>query len=332
MYRTSMAVVSPLAVLGLLLTNVGCREADDSAAAFPSRSMRIICPWSAGGGTDRITRFFADTLREKYGRPCTAENKTGAGGAVGHNAGATAKPDGYTLTMITFELSTMKQMGISRLTHQDFHPLVEMNADPAALVVRNDAPWKTLDELLAYIREHPGELRMSGTESGGAWDLARAGLMMAAGVPVEDVIWVPKRGSQPSLFELLGGHIEVVCCSLPEASPSLSDGQLRPLVVMADERLPEYPDVPTAKESGVDWSAVGWRGLAAPKDTPDEICDTLETSLMEIIESAAFQDFMTKNEFHIEVRRGQEFRDFLAQQELQWQKLIESAGFAGQAP
>lgn len=298
------------------------------AENFPTKTVTIICPWAAGGGTDRVSRFFADQLESQLGKPGVVVNRTGGGGAVGHNAGATARPDGHTVLMATFELSTMHSMGISPLTFDDFTPVIQVNADPAAVIVRADAPWKSLSEFLDHVRANRGETRMSGTAAGGAWDLARAGLMLAAGLKVPDVIWVPTDGSAPSLVELLGGHIDAVCCSLPEAASQIASGQLRPLAVMSQERVADHPDVPTAVESGVDWVAVGWRGLMVPKKTPSTVVAKLSSALQTIVDSQEYREFMEKNGFGITVRTGGEFEQFLAAQDSQWAGVIKEAGFA----
>jgi tripartite-type tricarboxylate transporter receptor subunit TctC len=290
----------------------------------------LICPWAVGGGTDRVSRFWADALQKELGKPVTVVNRTGGSGAVGHSAGANARPDGYTLTTITFELCTMHRMGISPLTFDDYACLLQINADPAAIIVRNDAPWKTMSEFLEAIRADPGKLKMSGTAIGGAWDLARAGLMQAAHIPSESVIWVPTEGAAPSLHELLGGHIDAVCCSIPEAAQNLEGQTLRALVVMSEERLASFPDVPTAKESGVDWIAVGWRGLALPKATPPEIVQLLEEKCLTIANSEAYREFMQKQRFGVEIRSSNEFTDFLQAQDEQWHSVVEAAGYARQ--
>jgi len=225
-------------------TVAGCGQ----PKAYPNRSIILICPWAVGGGTDRVSRFWADALRKELGKPVTVVNRTGGSGAVGHSAGANARPDGYTLTTITFELCTMHRMNISTLTVDDYTLLLQINADPAAIIVRNDAPWKTIESFLDAIRAAPGKLKMSGTATTGAWDLARAGLLQAADIPAKSVIWVPHDGAAPSLQELLGGHIDAVCCSIPEAAPSLKGNTLRALVVMSEERLDDFPDLPTARE------------------------------------------------------------------------------------
>ncbi len=296
---------------------------------YPNRAITLICPWAVGGGTDRVSRFWADALQQELGQPVTVVNRTGGSGAVGHSAGAHARPDGYTLTTITFELCTMHRMGIPAApTFDDYRCLLQINADPAALIVRDDAPWKTLDEFLAAVRDGPTKLKMSGTATGGAWDLARAGLLQAADLPTDSVIWVPTEGAAPSLHELLGGHIDVVCCSIPEAAQNLEGDALRALAVMSDERLEEFPDVPTAREAGVDWVAVGWRGLAVPKETPEEIAALLEKTCRSIAESDEYRNFMRKQRFGVKIRTSDDFTAFLREQDAQWQSVVQSAGYA----
>ena len=308
------------------VTGTGCGQ----QAAYPNRSITLICPWAVGGGTDRVSRFWAAALQKELGKPVTVVNRTGGSGAVGHSAGANARPDGYTLTTITFELCTMHRMDISPLTFDDYACLLQINADPAAIIVQNNAPWKTLGEFLDAIRADPGKLKMSGTATGGAWDLARAGLLHAADIPSKSVIWVPTEGAAPSLHELLGGHIDAVCCSIPEAAQNLEGQTLRALVVMSEERLACFPDVPTAKESGVDWIAVGWRGLALPKATPPEIVQLLEEKCQTIANSAAYREFMQKQRFGVEIRSSKEFTEFLRRQDEQWHSVVEAAGYARQ--
>ncbi len=317
----------------LLIPSAGCdssgvRDTAAGGAGYPTKTVTLICPWAAGGGTDRVSRFWADALQNEFGKPFVVVNKTGGSGAVGHSAGAFAKPDGYTLTTITAELSTMHRMGITEITYKDFDCVLQMNADAAAIIVGPDAPWHTLGELLEYIRQNPGKLKMSGTSTGGWWDLARAGLLHAAGLPVDSVIWVPTQGAAPSLVELLGGHIDAVCCSLPEAATQIEAGQLVPLVIMAEQRMEEFPDVSTAKESGVDWVTVGWRGLAVPKNTSPEIVALLTEKCRVIAESDAYKEFMRKNAFGIEVRDSEEFTQFLRDQDELWEPVVKAAGYA----
>ena len=295
---------------------------------YPNKTITLVCPWAAGGGTDRLSRFMANALQTSLGQSVIVVNQVGGSGAAGHQKGALADPDGHTLTMATFELSTMHWMGISEVTHTNYEPVMQLNADAAALLVRADAPWKDLEAFLEHIKAHPGEVTLSGTASGGAWDLARAGFLLAAELPVDSVRWIPKKGAAPSLVELLGGHIDAVCCSVPEAAAQIESRQLRVLAVMSPERLAEYPDIPTVREKGIPWDAVGWRGLVLPKGTPPEIVALVEDHCRKIVESPAFTDFMKMNGFVPVVRGSGEFATFLAEQDAQWQPVIEKAGYA----
>lgn len=299
----------------------------EGASSYPSKSITLICPWAAGGGTDRLARLMADQLQKELGVPCVVVNRTGGSGAVGHSAGAQAKPDGYTVTMTTFELSTMHWMGITDLDWTSFESVAQINADAAAIVVRADAPWNTIDEFAEHVRNHPGTVKMSGTSTGGAWDLARVGYMLAAGLSVDSIRWIPSKGSAPSIIELLGGHIDSVCCSVPEALPQVEAGQLKILAVMSSERLEDFPDLPTLKEHGIDWTAVGWRGLAVPKGTPEPVVATITDAVRKVTQSPEFESFMAKNGFAIEVRETEDFSRFLAEQDAQWKTVIEAAGY-----
>ncbi|MCB1122778.1 MAG: tripartite tricarboxylate transporter substrate binding protein, partial [Verrucomicrobiae bacterium] len=253
---------------------------------------------------------------------------TGGSGAVGHSAGALAKPDGHTLTMITFELSTMHWMGITDLTWENYEPVLQLNADAAAIIVKADSPWKNISDFIADVRSKPGHYTMSGTATGGAWDLARAGFQLAADLPVESIRWIPTKGAAPSIVELLGGHIDTICCSVPEAISQIEADELRVLAVMSPERLPEYPDMPTMRESGVEWVAVGWRGLALPKGTPAPIVQKMSEACDRIAHSEAYKSFMKKNGFGIEIHTGDAFAQFLADQDKQWKSVIEAVGYA----
>jgi hypothetical protein len=154
---------------------------------------------------------------------------------------------------------------------------------------------------------------------------------MAAGLPVDSIVWVPSKGAAPAIVELLGGHVDAVCCSVPEALSQIESGELRALAVMSPQRLPEFPNIPTCKELGVQWEAVGWRGLALPKDTPTNVVATLVKACVEITQSDPFKTFMKKNGFAPQVRGPAEFGAFLAEQDEQWHKVILGANIGAES-
>jgi len=296
-------------------------------AAYPDKSVTIVCPWGAGGGTDRVARFLAAELEKEYGKPFTVVNKTGGGGAVGHGAGAYAKPDGYTLTLVTLEIANMHWMGLTELTYEDFDYVIQVNQDPSCVIVKADAPWHSITELLVDIAMHSGKYMFSGSSAGSIWDLSRIGLFDKVGVPMDYVKWIPTTGAAPSIVELLGGHIDVITCSAPEAAAQLDSRQLRALAIMADERNPKYPDVPTLKELGIDWSSGTWRGIAVPKGTPKEVINSLYGKLSKITNSEKYKDFMSKNGFGIKIGNSEEFSNFVEEQNTTWKKILKIGGY-----
>ncbi len=276
-----------------------CIPASLAQAKYPTRPISFICPWGAGGGTDRVARMLAVLLEKDLGQPVTVVNRTGGGGAVGHTAGATAAADGYTLTIVTVEITMMHWMGLAKVNYKDFKPVALINFDPAGVNVRADAPWGTLKDLLDFAKANPGKLRATGTGKGGIWDLSRAGMLKAAGISIDAIPWVPSEGAAPGLAELVAGGIQVVTCSLPEAASLIEAKRVKALAIMGDKRAEIFPDVPTLKELGIDWSMGAWRGVCVPKDTPDAVVSVLEKALEKAVASAEFKEFMKKNGFGI---------------------------------
>lgn len=312
--------------LATLLTLGGWISQVQAQAKYPSRPISFICPWGAGGGTDRVARMLAVLLEKDLGQPVTVVNRTGGGGAVGHTAGATAAPDGYTMTIITVEITMMHWMGLAKVTYKDFKPVALINFDPAGVNVRADAPWATLKDLLDYAKANPGKLKATGTGKGGIWDLARAGMLKTAGIPVDAIPWVPSEGAAPGLAELVAGGVQVVTCSLPEAASLIEAKKVKALAIMGDKRAEIFPDVPTLKELGINWSMGAWRGVGVPKNTPDAVVQVLEKSLQKAVASTEFKDFMKKNGFGIMWGSAAEFGKFMAEGDKTMGALMKEVG------
>lgn len=174
---------------------------------------------------------------------------------------------------------------------------------------------------------HSGKYKFSGSGAGTIWDLSRIGLFDKVGIPTDYVTWIPTKGAAPSIVELLGGHVDVITCSAPEASAQLDSGEFRALAIMADERDSKFPDVPTLKELGIDWSSGTWRGVAVPKGTPKEVISSLYEKLLKIANSEKYKDFMSKNGFGIKIRNSEEFYDFAKEQNTTWEKVLRIGGY-----
>ena len=298
------------------------------AADYPKRPITLICPWGAGGGTDAVSRIIATLLKKDLGVPVNVVNRTGGSGAVGHTAMATAKPDGYTIGMPTVEITMMHWMGLTKITYQDMTPVAMVNFDPAGINVRTDSPWKTYKDLEMYIRENPGKLKDSGTGQGGIWHLAMAGWMKAIGLSPDAIKWIPSKGAAPALQDLMAKGIEMSTCSLPEAATLIDAGKVRPLAIMASQKDPKFPNVPTLKELGIDWTCGAWRGIAAPKGTPSEIIEVLEKAIAKVVKSDDFIKFMKNRGFGIYYLNTADFAQALARADKDNGEIMKAAGIA----
>jgi len=309
--------------LGLSLTLF---PAVSDAQAKITRPVQLICPWAAGGGTDRVARMVGILLEKELGQPVTVVNRTGGGGAVGHTAGATASPDGHTLTIVTVELAMMHWMGLTPLTYKEFAPAALVNIDAAGVQVAMNAPWKSVKELLDYVKANPGKAKASGTAKGGIWDLARAGMLKTAGIPVDAMPWVPSTGAATGLQEMVAGGVQVVTASLVEGRPLIDAKKVRALANMAEARDPVFADVPTLKELGYNWTMGAWRGFALPKNTPADVLAIYEKAFDKIVKSKEFVDFMKAGPFGILYKPSAEFGKFLAEQDATFGVLMKDAG------
>jgi len=296
------------------------------AADYPKRPITMICPWGAGGGTDAVSRILATLLKGELGVPVNVVNRTGGSGAIGHTAIATAKPDGYTIGLATVEITMMHWMGLTEVTYKDLTPIAMVNFDPSGINVRADSAWKTYKDLENYVRQHPGELKDSGTGQGGIWHLAMAGWMKAIGLSPEAIKWIPSKGAAPALQDLMAGGIDMSTCSLPEAATLIEAGKVRPLAIMADQRDPLFPDLPTLKELGINWTCGAWRGVMGPKDLPPDIVATLENAVKKVMESKDFKDFMKNRGYGIYWLNSQDFAKAIAQADKDNGEIMKAAG------
>jgi tripartite-type tricarboxylate transporter receptor subunit TctC len=312
-----------------ILTAFALAVAGIAQAAYPERPITLIVPWGAGGGTDATARIIGSLLEKELGQPVNVVNRTGGSGVVGHQAIASAAPDGYTIGIVTVEISMMHWQGLTDLSGASYTPIGLVNMDPAGLQVRADSPYKTANELVAAIKASPGKLKASGTGQGGIWHLALAGMLKDLKVDPAAAPWVPSNGAAPGLQDLVAGGVEVVPCSLPEARSLIDAGKVRSLAIMADAPAALYPNVPTLKAAtGSDWKIGAWRGIAAPKGIPAEARDRLVASLRKIVASKEYVDFMTSRGFGIIYQGPDDFARFMAKADADLGATMKAVGIA----
>ena len=275
----------------LSATFVSFAAAPAHAADFPTHAVEIIVPFNAGGGTDALARAFADNARKHLAQAFVVNNKPGASGVIGWSDVVNSKPDGYKLALMTVELTILPHLGLSKFGVDEFTPIARLNYDPAAITVKADAPWNTVEEFVAAAKKANGEMKMGNSGNGSIWHLAAASVEDKTGARFSHI---PYPGAAPAVLSLLGGHIDAVAVSPAEVAPHLASGKLKMLGVMADQRLKAFDKVPTLKERGIDVSIGAWRGLGAPKGTPKDVIEILKTATQKTMAEPAMREAMDK--------------------------------------
>jgi tripartite-type tricarboxylate transporter receptor subunit TctC len=317
-------------LVGLALGLGLVAAAGAAEAAYPDRPITLICPWGAGGGTDATARIVASLLEKELGVPVNVVNRIGGSGVVGHSAIATAAPDGYTLGILTVEIGMMHWQGLTELTSKDYTPLALFNEDPAGLQVTADAPYATAKDLLEAVKgTQKGEMKASGTGQGGIWHLAIAGMLQEAGLPPDQVQWVPSQGAAPGLQDLVAGGVQIVPSSVPEAKSLMDAGKVKSLAVMSEQRNPAFPDVPTLKEAtGISWTIGAWRGFAGPKGLPQEVTDKLVPAFAKVYESKDYKNYMGQRGFGVIYMPPEEFAKFAEARDQSLGEVMKGIGLA----
>ena len=298
-------------------------------AAWPERPITLICPWGAGGGTDAVARIIGNELEKELKQPINVVNRTGGSGVVGHQAIASAAPDGYTIGILTVEIGMMRHAGLTQLSSTDYTPLALMNFDANAIMVRADSPIKSAAELLAAAKASPGKMKASGTGQGGIWHLGLAQWLVDNKLPGNAIGWVPSNGAAPGLQDLMAGGVDVVSCSLPEARALIEGNKVRPLVLLGSKPDGIFPQVPLYTDaSGKMWNAGAWRGIAGPKGLPKEVSDRLSTTLKKIFEGAGYQDFLKSRGFGALYAGPGDFTKFMADKDADFATAMKAVGIA----
>lgn len=291
----------------------------ENITKFPEGPITIVVPFSPGGGTDNIARALADAAEKHFGQQISVVNKVGKSGSIGLTEGVRAKPDGYTVTLTPVELTTLPYQGMTNLNYKDFKPVLQLNADPAAITVRADAPWNTLKEFLDYAKQNPGKIKVGNSGEGAIWHLAAKTIEKETGVKFSHVFF---DGAAPAGVALLGGEIDAVSVSPAEVMTHVKSGQLKILGVMSDARIEEFPELPTFKELGINISIGTWRGLSVPKDTPDEIVSVLAEDFSKAAQEEQFRDIIKKLGMGYKIGQPKEFGEVMKQSDEFFKNMI----------
>lgn len=297
-------------------------------AAYPERPIQMIVPWAAGGGTDSIARTVAVALEQELGQPVNVVNRAGGGSVVGHTVLANAAPDGYTIGMMTGEISMMHWQGLTELDYADFTPIAQVNYDYAGVQVSAESPYASLGELIEAIRSQPeGTFKASGVGQGGIWHVAFGGMLVDQEIDPRAVRWIPSEGAAPAMVDLLAGGIDIAPTSVPEARAMIDAGRVKSLAIMAPERNPVFPDVPTLEEEiGSHYTLGEWRGIGGPAGMDEEVVATLEAALEKAFASDIYQDYMRQQGFGAVWRGSADFADFMQETDALMGNVVDNLG------
>ncbi len=299
--QISMALFGALAAAGV--------QAQD---AFPSRGITMIVPFPPGGVADTTGRPTAAIMEKYLKQTVTITNRPGAGGAVGNAAVANAKPDGYTVLMGLSSVSVIPEADklFNRkpaYTLDQLEAIALISADPMILVVHPSLPVKTVKEVIALAKKNDGELSFSSSGVYGALHMPMEMFMHAAKIKLRHV---PTTGGGPAITQLLGGHVTMTAGGPAAISPHVKAGKLRTIVSWGDERHPNYPSVPTFKESGYDITYFIWAGLFAPKGTPESATRVLRDAVRKGVADPEFKSQMEKINSPIKYLDAPEFQKY----------------------
>lgn len=262
------------------------------AEEFPTKPIRLVVGYAAGGSTDVIARLTAAKLTELVGQQVLVENKPGANGNIAAEQAARAPGDGYTLFIggaaSAINASLYKKLGFS--FEKDFAPVAMIGVTPSVMVVRSALPVKTPQEFVAYAEANRGKVNFASSGTGATTHLSGELFKMATGVQMTHV---PYRGSAPALNDLLGGQVDVMFDNLISATPLIRSGDLRPLALTGPTRKASLPDVPTLRELGYDVVVLSWVGIFAPASTRAEVVTFLNGKMRQVL---AMPDYRTRLE------------------------------------
>jgi tripartite-type tricarboxylate transporter receptor subunit TctC len=257
---------------------------------YPSRNIKMIVPYPAGGTTDILGRLVAEQLKAGLGATVIVENKPGAGTTLGAEQVAKAEPDGYTLLMATSTTLAINKTLYKKLPYdpvKDFAPIALVAAVPFALIANPQIPAKTLSEFIAYAKSKPG-LAYGSAGNGSPQHLGAEMLKTAAGI---DIRHVPYRGSVPAMLDVIAGHIPFMVVDLQPALQQIREGELTVLGVTTSKRVAAAPDIPTLAEAGLaGYELVAWQGVVAPAGTPRAIVDSLAAQIAKLVADPATRD------------------------------------------
>jgi tripartite-type tricarboxylate transporter receptor subunit TctC len=307
----------------LLLASAGALAAEP----YPSKPIKLIVPFPAGGTTDLVARTVGQEMTKTWGQQVVVENRPGAGGNIGSEAAAKSPADGYTLLMGTVGTHGINPSLYKKLPYdavKDFAPITLATSGPNILVVHPSLPAKSVKELIAYAKANPGKLNFASSGNGTSIHLCGELFKTKTGVQMTHV---PYKGSAPALTDLIGGQVQLMFDNMPSAWPHVKTGKLRALAVTTAKRSQTAPDLPTIAESGVPgFDATSWFGLLAPAGTPKEIVTKLNKEAVRILKMPEVKERLLAQGAEPVGNSPEQFAAHIKAEIEKWRKVVEASG------
>jgi tripartite-type tricarboxylate transporter receptor subunit TctC len=314
-----------LLVLSFAIVSINGAAPAAAADAYPSKIVRWIVGYPAGGSTDIFARLIGQRLSEKLGHQFIIENRPGAGNNIGTEAVVNAAPDGYTLLLVNpanaINATLYKKLSFNFIN--DIVPIAGIARVPNIMEVNPSVPVKTVAEFIAYAKANPGKINVASSGNGTSIHLSAELFKFMTGV---NIVHVPYRGSAPALTDLLSGQVQVMFDNMPSSVAHIQAGSLRPLAVTTAERTPALPDVPTVAETVPGFEASAWFGMGAPKGTPQEIIDKLNKEVNEALADPKIQARIAELGGTPIVVTPAQFGDVIKAETEKWAKVVEFSG------
>ena len=313
-------------LIALAIVIVQTAHAQAPAATYPARQIRVIVSFPAGGPTDAIARAIAQNLNETWRQPVIVDNRPGAGGNIGTELAAKSPPDGYTLFIGTVA-NAINQSLFAKLPFdfvRDFAPVTQNYVTGLILAVHPSLPARSVKELAALAKAHPGQLAYASSGVGGTPHLAGELFGAMAGVKM---VHVPYKGSAPAMADLLGGHVQLTFDNMLTVLPQVKAGKLRGLAVTMTTRSPLAPELPTIAEAGLaGFEVKSWNGVVVPAGTPKEIIARLNSEIVRILRQPDLREKFLVQGVELVPTTPEEFGAFIRQDIAKWAKVIQLSG------
>ena len=295
--------------------------------AWPSKPVKLVVPFAAGGATDVVARLLALKLTDAWGQSVVVENRLGAGGNIGADSVAKAPPDGYTLLLTSGAIVTASQHMYKSMPFdpaKDLVPITNVATGPQLIAVANNVPVKDLRELIAYARANPGKVNYGSAGIGSQTHLAAENFAYSAGGL--DLTHVPYKGESAALTDLMGGQIQMATPNFAAAVAFVKEGKIRALAVTSMDRNPQLPDVPPAADVVPGFENAGWFGLMAPAGTPKEVIDKVQRDSAKVVLTDEFRARLTQIGMEPVANTPSDFAAAIKTQSARWATVIKERG------